>query len=327
MRPAILLLYVFLSVTANPRAEAQASQSPIFRFEADGFWLNLHHFLYVLGRVEAGMSDIKRRAVAGAPADQDAGVRSLTDAERNVWREAVTAYAKTVSLKDAVFDVEVYGVTNSLVGLKATDGLDRATGLNPAVRVVLEKAGPIYRKAWWPQHQQSNSARVQELTRLVEQHGDQVLRYITRAYQKPWPVGGYPVNMSAYTNWAGAYSTHGNLLMFSSTDPGNTGAWGLEIAFHEGMHQWDDAIFEKLRTAARQNSIARIPGGLTHTMIFFTAGEAVRSVLPAHVPYAEREGMWANAPFSTFKPRLDAWWKPYLDGKGTLSDALGGLIK
>ena len=42
------------------------TSTPIFRFETDGFWPNLHHFLYVLGRVEAKMPDIKREAVAGA---------------------------------------------------------------------------------------------------------------------------------------------------------------------------------------------------------------------------------------------------------------------
>ena len=44
---------------------AQAA-GPIFRFESDGFWLNLHHFLYVLGRAEAKIADAKREAVAGA---------------------------------------------------------------------------------------------------------------------------------------------------------------------------------------------------------------------------------------------------------------------
>ena len=28
-----------------------------------------------------------------------------------------------------------------------------------------------------------------------------------------------------------------------------------------------------------------------------------------------------------FKPALDAHWKPYLDGKGTLEDALLGLLE
>ena len=44
-----------------------AQTTPIFRLQADGFWLNLHHFLYVLGRAEAQMPDRQRRAVAAAP--------------------------------------------------------------------------------------------------------------------------------------------------------------------------------------------------------------------------------------------------------------------
>ena len=67
--------------------------TPIFRFETDGFWLNLHHFLYVLGRVEAKMPDIKREAVAGAPADEAEGLKALSEADRQAWREAVSVYA------------------------------------------------------------------------------------------------------------------------------------------------------------------------------------------------------------------------------------------
>jgi hypothetical protein len=32
---------------------ALQTPSAILRFEADGFWLNLHHFLYVLGRAQS----------------------------------------------------------------------------------------------------------------------------------------------------------------------------------------------------------------------------------------------------------------------------------
>ena len=85
---------------------AAQSGSPIFRFTADGFWLNLHHFLYVLGRVEAKMPDIKREAVAGAPADEAEGLKTLNEAERAQWREAVAAYASAFSKRDLVFDRE-----------------------------------------------------------------------------------------------------------------------------------------------------------------------------------------------------------------------------
>ena len=83
---------------------AVQTATPIFRFETDGFWLNLHHFLYVLGRVEAKMPDIKREAVAGAPADEAQGLKTLSDAERQAWRQAVTAYANGLSKLEAIFD-------------------------------------------------------------------------------------------------------------------------------------------------------------------------------------------------------------------------------
>jgi hypothetical protein len=48
---------------------APPQTAPIFRFESNEFWLNLHHYLYVLGRAQAKTRDSSREAVAGAPAD------------------------------------------------------------------------------------------------------------------------------------------------------------------------------------------------------------------------------------------------------------------
>jgi len=79
----LLLTVVLVSQTATP----------IFRFETDGFWLNLHHFLYVLGRAENEERNASREAVAGAPGDQQAGFEKLTAREQTIWREAVGSYA------------------------------------------------------------------------------------------------------------------------------------------------------------------------------------------------------------------------------------------
>ena len=326
-----VLLVCLLTMVPAPRSQAQAPQGPIFRFQPDNMWLNLHHYLYVLGRFEAKMSDINRRAQAGAPADEALGLAVLTDAEKTEWRQAVNAYAQGLSKKDAVFDVEMYGATGVLAALGSTElgnevSLDRATELNPATRVILERAAPIYRKAWWPRHQKSNEDYVRTESRLVDQYGGRVLAYITRAYREPWPNGGYPVNISAFSNWAGAYSTH-DILVVSSLDPGNRDLMGLEIVFHEAMHTFDQAMFGKLAAAARLKGGGGIPGGITHSMIFYTAGEAVRSVVTTHVPYAEVNDIWRRGSDNANKPLLDAAWKPYLDGKGTLNDALTGLIK
>ena len=86
----------------------------IFIFHTDEFWLNLYHFLYVLGRAQNKTPDAAREAVSGAPADQDQALATLSAAERNVWNEAVAAYAAGLSKKDMVFDDALPGITKSL---------------------------------------------------------------------------------------------------------------------------------------------------------------------------------------------------------------------
>ena len=67
MRPR--LITSLLAIVLAACAVVPASQKkPIFIFQTDEFWLNLHHFLYVLGRAQNKTSDASREAVIGAPA-------------------------------------------------------------------------------------------------------------------------------------------------------------------------------------------------------------------------------------------------------------------
>src|SRR5439155_26194234 len=148
--------------------------------------------------------------------------------------------------------------------------------------------------------------------------------FATRAYGMEWPGEGFAVHLSGYSNWACAYSTTGNLLVVSSLDRALRGLPGLETAFHEGLHQWDRQMNDLLFAEARRTG-KRLPPNVSHGMIFFTAGEAVRRVAPDHVPYAEANGVWQRG-FERFKAPLDEVWKPYLDGKGTRDDAITALV-
>ena len=111
----------------------------------------------------------------------------------------------------------------------------------------------------------------------------------------------------------------------ASISPWLQGLYGFETAFHEGMHQWDEAVFAAMREQAiKANKF--FPRGLTHSMIFFTAGEAVRSVVPDHVPYAEKFGVWQRG-LASMKVALEEIWKPYLSGRGTRDEAFAALIQ
>ncbi len=144
-------------LVASMAVPAIAAPPPIFRFESDKFWLNLHTFLYVLGRAEDKFADAGRQAVAGAPADAQRGLQSLTDAERKTWADAVTAYARGASRTDPVFERDAALLESRLADADDASTLDR-TDLDSAVRDVLRRVAPIYRKAWWPAHRAANRA-------------------------------------------------------------------------------------------------------------------------------------------------------------------------
>src|ERR1044071_928512 len=115
-----ILRYGFLAVvfcTCTVGFAQQNSRAPvnsIFIFHTDEFWLNLHHFLYVLGRAQNKTTDASREAVVGAPADQEKGLAGLSATERNVWNEVVSAYAATLSKKDLIFDDPLPALTKAL---------------------------------------------------------------------------------------------------------------------------------------------------------------------------------------------------------------------
>lgn len=321
----LLLTLVLTGSTAVAQSQPPARtlpNGPIFIFHADEFWLNLHHFLHVLGRVHNQVTASPRDAVTNAAGDESQGLAKLTGEEQALWREAVSTYAATLSKKDLVFDEPLPEMANALA--RADNRSLAGVGIDPSIASVLERVAPIYRKAWWPNHRAANLEWQKETQKLVDLHGPRVLAFITRAYQMQWPSEGNVVHISAH-NQVGAYSTRGNLLVVSSLDPSIKGNYALETIFHEGMHQWDSAVFAALREAARQQN-RLVPRGLSHAMIFCTAGEAVRSVLPQHIPFAEKFGVWARG-ISPFRAAIEEVWRPYLDGRGTRDEALAELIK
>jgi len=322
-KSAVVLLA--LVVVSQPSTPAANQRSPIFRFHTDEFWLNLHHFLYVLGRAQAKMPDASREAVVGAPADSDAGLANLTADERQAWREAVAFYANGPSRKDALFDAPMSAAAAALADAGDREGLAGVDTIDASWRAQLEQAAPVYRKGWWPSHRAANAGRRDDIQSLVDRRGAAVLAFVTRVYGMDWPAEGYPVHFSAWANWAGAYSTSGGVIVVSSTDRAARGLAGLEIAFHEGMHQWDRQVNTLLFGEARRTG-KRLPPNLSHAMIFFTAGEAVRCVVPEHVPYAQANGLWDTA-YRGFREPLEETWKPYLDGHGTRDDAIAAVVK
>ena len=91
------------------------------------------------------------------------------------------------------------------------------------------------------------------------------------------------------------------------------------------MHQWDEPVLVKIRELAAPLG-KRLSPNLAHALIWMTAGEAIRRVLPDHLPIAER-GIWERADYPKLKAGLDASWMPYLKGQGTRDEALAEVVR
>jgi hypothetical protein len=135
----------------------------------------------VLGRAENKERDTAREAVSGAPADQERGFRKLRAKEQEIWRESVAAYAAGPSKKDLVFDEPLPALTSALARAGDAKSL-KGSEIDLAIATILQRAGPIYRKAWWKQHRDANRNWQKSIQALVDRHGAAVLAFITNAY-------------------------------------------------------------------------------------------------------------------------------------------------
>ena len=311
----LALLLPLLLATAPDR------DAPPFQFRI-GFWNNLHHFLYVLGRDRNLAPDRVRAAVAGAPKDVD-GLSARSEGERSAWDDTVAFYAGGLSKKDAVFDADLVAITRVLAASPDASDLS-GLGLDPRLVAALQRAAPVYRAVWWSRHLRADVDRRDELQAQVAKHGAVLVKRLTAVYGTEWPAQPRTIDVAAYTDWAGAYSTDGGLIEVASTDAAIGGADGLETLLHEASHQWDDEIEKRLTAIAAQQG-KRVPPGLSHAMIFYTSGAIVKEVIADHVPYAEKNGIWQRGN-RAIKPLLDRYWLPYLRGQSTFDEAIAAIL-
>ena len=327
-RPFFALIAAALALLSSAGGGAPGPARAPSAFRADtslfdihaGFWPNLHHFLYATARAERGL-DSGRFVAARALADT-VGFGALSARDQRTWRAAVAWYDSALAARDILFDA---GMVDSDDRIAALDD-DETPGdarLPPALAAVLERAAPVYRRLWWPAHDSADRRWLERERSLLARYGAGLTAQEQRLFREPWPEVPIRVDVTAYANWAGAYtSTDPAHVTVSSEDPAAQDDDGLEVLFHEVLHTVDDSLFDGLQSAffaARKT----LPRDATHPFIFYTAGELVRRAVPGHVPYAEKYGLWSrSAAFAHARPLLERCWRPYLDGTIPLDEAL-----
>lgn len=320
---AVLWTAVALTSGGAQPSSPRSAETRLFTMQSN-FWVNLHHFLYVTARARRGLD--ARSAVTQALADT-AGIGALPASATSDWEAALDYYSRTVAERDILFDSALVMVGFELSRLTGERLGPEVAARDSGIARALARAAPAYRTAWWPRHDSANRQWIAAARLLLTQHGDSMAAWITRAFAVRWPDQPVPVDVSAYSNWAGAYTTDDpDHITIASLVDGNQGSNALEMLFHEVLHTMDRTLFERLRTAARAQG-KRMPRNPTHAFIFYSAGELARRAIPSHVPYAEAGGLWARSrDMGPMRPLLRRHWQPWLDGQVTLDEALRRIV-
>lgn len=298
---------LFVCVVTIWRGSLVAQTDELFSFHSNA-WMNLHHILWSRGEG------------ASLPAH-------MQEAERKAWLAGIEFYAP-LSNRNLIFDDELITIKEAL---RTAEGRSTLDGLNidSSVREALERLMPIYRKHWWPSHDEANRDWMAAVRPLVDRHGAALDTAIARAYDVTTPDNPVWVDVSVRAHPNGAYETGPvTHVVISSIDSGYRGYAALEMLFHERSHAWGGVLARTILAAAKEQDVT-VPPQLPHAVLFYTAGELTRRELRAHgidyIHYAQ-QGVYTNMCGPGCQDKMSVHWTPHLEGKRSISESLSELV-
>lgn len=331
--------------TSNQQSSGPESPLPVFELHS-GFWINLHHFLYLQARLTQGNpSSTDNGRGQAPPSEPPASVLDFPAQEIKAWQDAVAFYAKDLAKRDLLLNGDMENINNRLADMETCPDLDGRSspscksGLRPDLVEALERAAPIFRAHWWPEQDKANRAWIAQVAPMVRQLGVELSEQLADIYQRPWPANRLRVDVVWYGGPFGAYtSVNPTHVTISSHDARNRGVYGFEVLFHESSHALAGSVMQAIAKEFR-NRDKPIPRDLWHALLFYTTGEIVRRDVsygnraatyqqdnnsPPYEPYATRFGLYSGS-WARFRGMLDLYWLPYLDGRISFETAIARL--
>jgi hypothetical protein len=334
-----LLLLGSARVRARQEAESVAP-APVFEFHS-GFWVNLHHFLYLQGRIQRARADASR-AEAQIPTQYKslASTEGLTDDQRQAWEKAVQTYADSWSSRDLLLNNQMVLINDRLAELEDCPDLAGKTavectsGIVPELVKALDEAAPVYRQRWWAEQDRINRAWIAAMTPLVRSMGANLAGELSEIYQSRWPARIH-VDAVYYAGQQGAYTSLAPLhLTIATSDSHNQNMTGFEMLFYEASHTLAGGVEEAIERECRRLQ-KPIPRDLWHALLLYTATERIERTSPGAQARANAasksaspgkgNGLYDHG-WGDYEPLLERYWQPYLNGQIDLDTAVAHLI-
>jgi hypothetical protein len=335
-----LLLLCSVRVCARQEAESTAAPAPVFEFHS-GFWVNLHHFLYLQGRIQRARAEAALpEAQIPSPYKSLASTQGMTADQRHAWDEAVQTYADSWSSRDLLLNHQMVLINDRLAELEdcpdlaGKTALECTSGIVPELVTALDDAAPIYRQRWWAGQDRMNRAWIASMIPLVRSLGGNLAGDLAEIYQSKWPARIH-VDVVYYAGQQGAYASLAPLhLVIATTDSRNQNMTGFETLFYEASHTLAAGLEEAIERECRRLQ-KPIPRDLWHALLLYTVGgriartassaqtrasAASKSLSPANENNLYGRG-WGD-----YEPLLERYWQPYLHGQIDLDTAVAHLI-
>jgi hypothetical protein len=341
----------FGAATSHNPQQAVTGQSgpetpvPVFEMHS-GFWVNLHHFLYLEARLLKSRSSTTQSGRGAAQPDElPVSLLDFPEADIHAWQDAVAFYSKDLGNRDLLLNGDMEIINNQLALMESCPDLEGKTtplcksGLRQDLVEALQRAAPVYRSHWWAQQDQANREWISQVAPMIRKMGVELSTQLSDVYERPWPSQRLRVDVVWYAGPFGAYTSLEPLhVTISSHDPRNRGVYGFEVLFHESSHTLAGAVTAAIAREFRSRD-KPIPRDFWHALLFFTTGEIVRrdveygsmtftseqtSGPSAYLPYAARFGLYSGS-WEHFRGLLDLYWLPYLDGRLSFDTAIARI--
>lgn len=311
-----------LACLSHVAAQKPVQGPPLFEFH-NGFWINLHHFIYNQTLLlHPGKGASMRRLINKDTVE----LNSLDETTRQQWLTAIDYYAKNVVSRDLLFDIGLVKIKNILED-EENESVLSGPALPAALETALNGVAQNYRTVFWEQQKRNNQQWINLIQLLVQKYGDTLTRELQRLYLSKWPDETIRVDVTNYASWSGAYtSLYPNRITISSTDARNQASAALEIIFHEASHIMIDSISNRIEEICRRDNKSLPNSALWHAILFYTTGEVIKWHFPQYMPYGYENGLWTRA-WPMYIDFLKKDWQPYLMREVPYDSAIEKLVR
>jgi hypothetical protein len=295
--------------------------TPHFAFFSDRE-TNLNDALIAAGRARRGKS---QELFETDP--EKACFDKLPPAERAAWARAVDYYAEII----APFAIDAR--EQFLFRLELMSGSDWATGddrtFMAIARSIRAAAMPAYERCRWPAQDASNRRWIEHAVGLLKVHEAALGERLAQVYGTSW--GGLPYRVDIVESVLLGGNTQqfvpaGPHILISGSAADNQGRGALEVMFHEASHSLAGPMEGALKRAISARGTA-IRADISHGVIFYLTGEVVRRALEQtgepYTPYLYSLTLFPD----NVRDVLAKTLSPYLNGQGTLVQAIDNLVQ